>query len=102
MFGKRATIGEGPPFDAATLVGDPTPPQAAAKPQPTESSARIASRSPTRSEGYFNVKAQIHSAIVEAVNLTELAKLSQATARQEIRGLVGEFVQARQVRVSTE
>jgi pilus assembly protein CpaF len=102
MFGRRATIGDGLAFDAATVAGGPTPPQADAKPQPTDSSTRIASRPSTRSEGYFNAKAQIHNAIVEAVNLTELARLSPATARQEIRKLIGEIVQARQVRLSAE
>jgi pilus assembly protein CpaF len=102
MFGRRATTGDGPAFDPAALAGDPTPALVDARPHPTESSARIASRSPGRSEGYFNVKAQIHSAIVEAVNLTELARLSPATARQEIRKLIGEIFQARQARLSTE
>ncbi len=99
MFGKRTRIGGDPAFDAA---GNPTPPQADAKPRPTESSAPIASHSPTRGDGYFNVKTQIVSAIVEVVNLTELAKLNQATARQEIRKVIREIVQVRQVPLSTE
>jgi pilus assembly protein CpaF len=101
MFGKRATIGDAPAFDAATLAGDP-PPQADTKPPPTEGSARIASRSPSRSEGYFDVKAQLHSAIVEGVNLTELARLSHAAARQEISKVIREIVQAQQLPLSTE
>jgi hypothetical protein len=32
MFGKRATTGDGPAFDAAVLSCDPTSAQAAAKP----------------------------------------------------------------------
>jgi len=102
MFGKRATIGDDPAFDAATLIADPTPPRADAKPQPTESTARIASHSATHSEGYFKLKAQIHSAMVQVVNLTELAKLSQATARQEIRKVIREIVQTRQMPLSTD
>ena len=101
MFGKRATIGDAPAFDAATLAGDP-PPQADTKPPPTEGSARIASRSPSRSEGYFDVKAQLHSAIVERENLTELARLSHAAARQEISKVIREIVQAQQLPLSTE
>lgn len=100
MFGKRATIGDGPALDAAALGDEPTPPQADTKLQPIESSTRSAPRSATRSDGYFNVKAQIHTAIVEAVNLTELAKLSQTSARQEIRKLVREIVKARQALLS--
>ncbi len=102
MFGKRERIRDGPAFEAASPAGDPTPPQADAKPQPTESSVPFASRSPTRRDGYFNVKAQILNAIVEAVNLTELARLNQATARQEIRKVIREIVQVRQVPLSTE
>ena len=102
MFGKRAGIRHGAAFDAAPLAGDPPPPRADAEPQPTESSPPSASHAPTRSGGYFNVKTQILGAIVEAVNLTELAKLNQAAARQEIRQVIREIVQARQVPMSTE
>jgi len=102
MFGKRVTIGDDPAFYAATLAGDPTPPQADAMPQPTESTAGIASYSPTHSEGYVKFKAQIHSALVEAVTLTELAGLSHVTARQEIRKVIREIVQARQLPLSAD
>jgi len=102
MFGRRATTGDGSAVDGVFVGGGPTPQPADAKPLQIENSARTGLRSPTRSEGYFTVKAQIHSAIVEAVNLTELAKLSQTSARQEIRKLVAEIVRARQVGLSKE
>jgi len=101
IFGKR-TNGDGRAFDVVAPAGDPRPPQAVAKPQPTESSAPISSYSPIRSDGYFDVKAQILGAIVEMVNLSELAKLNQAAARQEIRKVISEIVQVRQSPLSTE
>jgi len=58
MFGKRATIGDDPAFDAATLIADPTPPRQR-EAATDESTARIASHSATHSEGYFKLKAQI-------------------------------------------
>jgi pilus assembly protein CpaF len=101
IFGKR-TNGDGRAIDVVALAGDSRPPQADAKPRPIESSAPISSYSPLRSDGYFNVKAQILGAIVEMVNLSELAKLNQAAARQEIRKVISEIVQVRQAPLSTE
>ena len=103
MFGKRFAISDVPAFDAniLALAANPSP-QTDAEPQPTMSSPAIGPRSPIRSESYFSAKAQIFKAIVDAVNFTELAKLSPATARQEIRRLVGEFGRERQLPLSTD
>jgi len=97
MFGKRSNPGvslatpipvapqparlEAPRFEAA-----PTPAPAAAP----ESAARGAQD--RRSDGYFQTKAMIFGALIEAIDLAALAKLDPDSAREEIRDIVHEIV----------
>jgi pilus assembly protein CpaF len=92
MFGKRSNPGVSlaTPIPAAPqparLEAAPTSAPAAAP----ESAARGAQD--RRSDGYFQTKAMIFGALIEAIDLAALAKLDPDSAREEIRDIVHEIV----------
>jgi pilus assembly protein CpaF len=122
MFGKRS-LGETP--NAA-----PTPPASAApaqrvqaavgaKPAPAAAPARPAQtsappppapprpRAPEpseapeyRSEAYYRVKSTIFNALIETIDLTQLAQLDSESARDEIRDIVAEIISIKNVVMS--
>ncbi len=86
MFGKRPnaavsvqTVPSGPPATSsrADQVKPPTPVNAAAE---------------RRSDDYFQTKALIFGALIEAIDLAALSKLDPEAAREEIRDIVHEIV----------
>ena len=88
MFGKRPHTG---------LSAAPAPAAAAAPPklEGPHPSSQIAVAAPVteqRPESYFQTKAMIFSALIEAIDLSALSKLDQESAREEIRDIVHEIV----------
>jgi pilus assembly protein CpaF len=125
MFGKRSLgdtpgIAPAPPAAAApaarvqAAVGvKPAPAQAAprpvASPAQTSPSAPIsriqasaeATETPEfRSEGYYRVKSTIFNALIETIDLTQLAQLDPESARDEIRDIVAEIISIKNVVMS--
>ncbi|MEL6423482.1 MAG: CpaF family protein, partial [Pseudomonadota bacterium] len=122
MFGKRNSGGGGElkqvarpqpapaaaptpaPQPAAAAPAAPVPQPAAAPveaaappppPQPAEEKA-----TPRRSEEYYDVKTTVFNALIDTIDLTQLAQLEQEAAREEIRDIVSEIIQYKNVVMS--
>jgi pilus assembly protein CpaF len=52
------------------------------------------------SEEYYDVKTTVFNALIDTIDLTQLAKLEAAAAREEIRDIVGEIIQIKSVVMS--
>src|SRR3989337_2005145 len=80
-------------------------PQDAARPPPLEP-ARIPVKQEAppqerrHSEEYYDVKTTVFNALIDTIDLTQLAKLDVASAREEIRDLVSEIIQIKNVVMS--
>jgi pilus assembly protein CpaF len=53
-----------------------------------------------RSESFYETKGQIFSALIEAIDLTQLSKLDPLAAREEIRDIVNEIIAIKNVAMS--
>src|SRR5690242_21741452 len=53
-----------------------------------------------RSENYYQVKATIFGALIEAIDLAQLAKLDSESAREEIRDIVNEIIAIKNIVMS--
>jgi len=118
MFGKR-TVSEpafgkpretrepanapprlGPAPEAAT----PATPRPAAvpapqtAPQPSKPVARVMTDS--RSEDYYQIKSTIFNALIDTIDLAQLAQLDPDSAREEIRDIVNEIISIKAVVMS--
>ena len=72
-------------------------PAAAATPPTTPPPAPKSSK---RSEGYYDTKAQVFSALIDAIDLSHLAKLEPLVAREEIRDIVNDIMAIKNVAMS--
>ena len=115
MFGKRGNEGGAgvdtrPPVPS-TFKSEPAPavrqvdkpvaasaaaPAVAAAPKRLESTFAPAPerKSPTRerSEAYYDTKSQVFSALIDTIDLSQLAKLAPENAREEIRDIVNDII----------
>jgi energy-coupling factor transporter ATP-binding protein EcfA2 len=64
-----------------------------AKPEPVAAERR-------HSEEYYDVKTTVFNALIDTIDLTQLAKLEAAAAREEIRDIVSEIIQIKNVVMS--
>jgi pilus assembly protein CpaF len=71
-----------------------SPPIAPPKPPPAPAAAA------GRSENYYQVKATIFGALIEAIDLAQLAKLDGEFAREEIRDIVNEIIAIKNIVMS--
>ncbi|WP_206456341.1 CpaF family protein [Aurantimonas marina] len=106
MFGKRGN--DKPLGGAATLPPPPksvAPPAEYARPaeppaRPTEPPARAMAEAPrhvesapmARSDNYYERKTQVFAALIDTIDLSQLAKLDVESAREEIRDIVNDIV----------
>ncbi len=87
------------PFPSAGLgaplisPGTPGRTPARAQPMPTNADSR-------RSESYYEVKGTIFGALIEAIDLAQLARLDADAAREEIRDIVNEIIAIKNVVMS--
>jgi pilus assembly protein CpaF len=113
MFGKRGNNpGDRgvPDIHPASLSGDvavaaPRPPE----PRQSEPRAAVAPAAPRapqqapsapasrpmareRSESYYDTKSQVFSALIDTIDLSQLAKLDPDSAREEIRDIVNDII----------
>jgi pilus assembly protein CpaF len=87
----------------APLVGAPT-----SKPNvggPPKQTAQIPAAVPTavdsrRADSYYEVKGTIFGALIEAIDLSQLAKLDADSAREEIRDIVNEIIAIKNIVMS--
>jgi pilus assembly protein CpaF len=104
MFGKRGTTtpagpaGKAPATpdrakapDRAPIAPDPAPILPAAAPEPTAG---------RRSEEFYTVKATVFAALIETIDLSQLAKLDLDAAREEIRDIVSDIVSVKAIVMS--
>lgn len=103
MFGKRAYIDESPslgppPLVSATPGGIPASPK---KPTTTlvEPRSQAAAEAP-RAEGYYVTKSMVFGALIEAIDLTQLARLDVESAREEIRDIINEIIAIKNIVMS--
>jgi pilus assembly protein CpaF len=107
MFGRRST--EGAPARRPAPQTQPVPAAAA---QSAQQRAAEAPAPPARhvpepveqqrrhSEEYYDVKTTVFNALIDTIDLTQLAKLDAAAAREEIRDIVSEIIQVKNVVMS--
>jgi pilus assembly protein CpaF len=103
MFGKRsnplAVTTSSPP---SRTVDSPAPtPEPALVPAP-EAARRPApvAEAPRHSDTYYQTKSMIFGALIEAIDLSALAKLDPDNAREEIRDIVHEIVTIKNIVLS--
>ncbi|TIM89383.1 MAG: CpaF family protein [Mesorhizobium sp.] len=102
MFGKRGTDDGS---RAAPEFRPPAPPPAAPAPStPAASPVRRPVEAPPmapeppkrvqreRSETYYDTKSQVFSALIDTIDLSQLAKLDPESAREEIRDIVNDII----------
>ncbi len=112
MFGKR---GPGAPDGGVSAKAEAaSPPRAQSEtvvriePRPTpESRAAEASRNrpapveaPRRSEDFYDVKSTVFAALIDTIDLSQLAKLDLESAREEIRDIVNDIIALKNIVMS--
>ncbi|MBE7203462.1 MAG: CpaF family protein, partial [Parafilimonas terrae] len=92
MFGRRQT-GSAPapaPMLKQPRAAQPAAPPAREAPQPARAAPVVVETA--RSDEYYRTKSLIFGALIEAIDLTQLAHLDAETAREEIRDIVTEII----------
>jgi pilus assembly protein CpaF len=113
MFGKR---GPGSPGDQATPVaegpekpvatpGEAKAPEPAAPPAPAKrpearSRAPVVEAGVRRSENFYDIKSTVFSALIDTIDLSQLARLDQESAREEIRDIVNDIIALKNIVMS--
>jgi pilus assembly protein CpaF len=106
MFGRRTQNAERPPSPPpAPTPATPTPAvRARAADAPEPQARRAAKTEPVavveRSEEYYHVKTAIFSALIDTIDLGQLAQLDTDSAREEIRDIVNEIISIKNVAMS--
>ena len=116
MFGKRsgaenepraikpaAGMQEPSSGAAAVVARESAPPVVSSPPiAPARSAPPAPAVSAQRSDTYYQVKATIFGALIEAIDLAQLAKLDGESAREEIRDIVNEIIAIKNIVMSIE
>ena len=108
MFGKRSGDAAAPrrlPQQASGAPSSAAPAniQTEIKSAPAVAApVRVEPEAPKRrhSEEYYDVKTTVFNALIDTIDLTQLAKLDAAAAREEIRDIVSEIIQVKNVVMS--
>ncbi|MGA3302831.1 MAG: CpaF family protein [Methylovirgula sp.] len=105
MFGKRARIEESPtptpgPDPAAVPAFRGLPAAQPKKTVPVIEAAAPSSPELPRSDEYYVTKSMIFGALIEAIDLTQLARLDAESAREEIRDIVNEIIAIKNIVMS--
>jgi pilus assembly protein CpaF len=102
MFGRRTTD-SGPSAKqvqqapAAAKISEPKAAPLAGSPAPRTEPQDLERK---HSEEYYDVKTTVFNALIDTIDLTQLAKLESAAAREEIRDIVSEIIQVKNVVMS--
>jgi pilus assembly protein CpaF len=103
MSGPAELGGGREPFPSAGLGAAITSPPTAPAARPAAATSRApapAMPDPRRSESYYEVKGTIFGALIEAIDLTQLARLDAESAREEIRDIVNEIIAIKNIVMS--
>ncbi|HZP19125.1 MAG TPA: CpaF family protein, partial [Bauldia sp.] len=82
---------------AAASAAPPPPPPLPAKPAPPAAPRRIDVR---RSENFYDVKTTVFSALIDTIDLSQLARLDAESAREEIRDIVNDIIALKNIVMS--
>ncbi|MCR9122268.1 MAG: CpaF family protein [Phyllobacteriaceae bacterium] len=81
------------PEEATPPAAPPTPAPAAPTPAPAVMPSKPVPRSMSqRNESYYDTKTQVFAALIETIDLSQLAKLDGDSAREEIRDIVNDII----------
>ena len=109
MFGKRTGDTTAPrrvpqqpiaPTALQSAAVEPKPAAKAALANGQMNNAVAAEPQRRHSEEYYDVKTTVFNALIDTIDLTQLAKLDVASAREEIRDIVSEIIQIKNVIMS--
>ena len=118
MFGKRTSFGGNTPGVGEVpkpVISRPAPPPTPSTPARRASDAdHLASRQRTtdevldvrapadaqRDKEYFQTKSAIFNALIDSIDLSQLATMEQQSAREEIRDIVGEIIALKSIVMS--
>ena len=105
MFGKRSPGGATAPVLALKAPAAPTASLRPPEPQASAVDPRRAPPPPApaeqqRSDEYYQMKSMIFGALIEAIDLSQLAKLDGESAREEIRDIINEIISLKNVVLS--
>jgi pilus assembly protein CpaF len=89
-----------PPPPAAQNAPPPPPPRAVPQPAPAPSKPVARPVADQRSEDYYQIKTTIFSALIDTIDLAQLAQLDPDSAREEIRDIVNEIISIKAVVMS--
>ncbi|MCU0954102.1 MAG: CpaF family protein [Hyphomicrobium sp.] len=100
MFGRRSSDGAPqrrvvPQQQASAPVAEVQATVQASRPVPEHAEPQR-----RHSEEYYDVKTTVFNALIDTIDLTQLAKLDAAAAREEIRDIVSEIIQVKNVVMS--
>ncbi|SOC83553.1 pilus assembly protein CpaF [Ensifer adhaerens] len=70
---------------------EPAPARVAATPPPLAPEPPVRRRT-TRNSEYYDTKSQVFSALIDTIDLSQLAKLDNESAREEIRDIVNDII----------
>jgi pilus assembly protein CpaF len=119
MFGKRGAPGSAGSTDSpATASEAPARAPEAATPQPAPVPAPVVEIKPVadvprtqrtrstdattvhRSENFYDIKSTVFSALIDTIDLAQLARLDTESAREEIRDIVNDFIALKNIVMS--
>jgi pilus assembly protein CpaF len=103
MFGKRsAGAGQAPNLNARAPAAVQAAPRKIELAPAAVEDRRIAPvvENAPRSEDYYQMKSMIFGALIEAIDLSQLAKLDAESAREEIRDIINEIISLKNVVLS--
>src|SRR4051812_8231214 len=106
MFGRRGAAEEisrpaAKPVAAAVTPASPATPASAPKsPAPSLHSTPAPMAIENRSDDYYQIKTMIFSALIDTIDLAQLAQLDVDSAREEIRDIVNEIITIKNVVMS--
>ena len=100
-------IGRAPaPAPEPPLISSAPPPPTVTSAPPRNAGANVTPIKPaittidTRSDAYYQIKTTIFNALIETIDLAQLAQLDQDSARDEIRDIVAEIIAIKNVVMS--
>jgi pilus assembly protein CpaF len=101
MFGKRPGASGAPPQPPRKLsAGEPFTAVVAPASPAAPKSAPVSGPESRRSDDYYQTKSMIFGALIEAIDLPQLAKLDAENAREEVRDIVNEIISVKNVVMS--
>ncbi|MGO4171092.1 CpaF family protein [Bosea sp. TAF32] len=101
MFGKRSAGATVAPNLSPRSLAALQPARMPEQVQPSAEERKLAPvEAATRSEEYYQMKSMIFGALIEAIDLSQLAKLDSESAREEIRDIINEIISLKNVVLS--